>query len=135
MEIITIIEGYWDKLSHAPRHSPKEAATIAPLGAGVYCIWCDGQLDYAGETRSLIRRMRNLNDTRNHTFRRKVGHKILNFPKVTASQTFSPEHELELNEYMAKHYLVTFIEVPFGRKEVEDFIWKNVLKRTHGAKG
>lgn len=127
-------ESAWKKLSTARKYTPDKAIEAAPLIAGVYCIWRGKKLVYAGETALLKRRMKNLQDTRNHTFRRKVGYQQFHLQPITASEKFSKQIEIKLTSFFRKNYKISFLKVPLGRKELEEYIITNKLLKKHGAK-
>lgn len=103
-----------------------EWASTFPKKAGVYIIRENDKILYIGETGYLLGRMKDLVDTRNHSFRRTLGElKFSNEPtyyKATTSKKYSNEIELRLNEYITQHLTVSTLEVPFGRKEVEEYL-------------
>lgn len=127
-------ETAWGMLRMAKKYFLEEAIKSAPLEAGVYCIWKNKELAYVGESRRLRRRMKNLQDTRNHTFRRRVGYEQFGLQPITASEKFTKENEVKLTSFFRQNYKVSFIEVPLGRKELEEYIIENKLLKKHGAK-
>jgi len=81
--------------------------------AGVYVIWSkrgNKSAQYVGETTSLIERFKDLGSWRNHTFTRKIKNKYnLNTPESIRSKINSL-------------YEISFIEIDFGRKEIEEYL-------------
>jgi hypothetical protein len=104
---------------------PRESWTDGiPENPGVYAIWdiTENSLAYIGETTSLKSRMRDIGKTKKHTFRRKVAKK----PEMTSND------EAGLSEKISKRYAVSFIEIQFGRAELEEFLilrWKPELNK------
>jgi hypothetical protein len=95
-----------------------------PENPGVYAIWDinERNLAYIGETSSLKSRMRDIGKIKNHTFRRTVAKK----PEMASNE------EADLSAKMSNHYAVSFIEVQFGRAELEEFLilrWKPELNK------
>ena len=95
-------------------HGPEWAAE-APSQAGVYAIWerDSGRLVYIGETSDLRARFRDLRQTANHTFRRSAKVR-LGLPKNARAARVSVA--------MSNAYELAFISVPFGRKELEEYL-------------
>ena len=56
-----------------PQWFLEEAFERAPAKAGIYGIWKGETLEYVGETGNLKKRIGDLRDTRNHTFRHSIG--------------------------------------------------------------
>ncbi len=97
-----------------------------PEGPGVYAVFELGTLAYVGESGQLRGRMSDLYDTRNHTLRRSLGKKWLSdqagFVEATSSRKFPLHIEDQLAAQMASALSVTTIVVPFGRREIEEWI-------------
>lgn len=93
---------------------------------GVYCLFDKGALIYVGESGDLNGRMRDLKQTRNHTFRRSLGAHLFGnrpgFEPASSKRCFSSELEMELNVYMTCHVTVSSAEIHFGRKEIEEHL-------------
>jgi hypothetical protein len=93
---------------------------------GVYCIFEEDKLIYAGETGSLRGRMRDLLDTRNHTLRRQLGTvKFSDHPEYASANSrvkFPDEVEKVLTDFMLASLKVKAIPVQLGRKEIEEHI-------------
>jgi hypothetical protein len=92
-----------------------------PSNAGVYAIFYNDQLFYIGESANLKERMKELKRTVNHSFRRKLG-KFIEPDAVVVKGKFSPELELRLNQEYEMNISVSFIEVNFGRIEIENYL-------------
>lgn len=92
-----------------------------PSNAGVYAIFYDGQLFYIGESANVKERMKELKRTVNHSFRRKLG-RFFEPDSVIERGKFSPELETRLNEEYERNISVSFIEVNFGRIEIENYL-------------
>ncbi len=95
-------------------------ASDVPQDAGVYVLWKDAAPIYVGETSSLRSRMRDLTRIENHTFAR-----------LTCKQfSIEPTDKAGLIGVLSKTYKLSFILVPFGRKEVEEYLilrWRSSL--------
>lgn len=114
-------------------HVRQPAATTAltrrtystiPSVSGFYAIYEHKALIYVGETGCLSERFRDIFQTRNHSFRRKLG-KILygsepGFVAATSQRSFRPDLEGRLTAHMET--ALTFLIVPmvFGRTEIEE---------------
>ena len=88
-----------------------------PKRGGIYVIWTlrTGKAIYVGETCNLNSRLGDLGRIANHTFRRK------------ASKIHRTHQKKALDKVMFENYLLSFKTVPFGRKEVEEYLilkWK-----------
>lgn len=105
-----------------------------PTAAGVYVIQHKGVLVYVGETGSLRGRMKDLLDTRTHTLRRTLGervhHRDPDYVAASASHKFPERIELALNEYMSRELSIACLPVELGRKELEEFIEKDLDPET-----
>lgn len=108
----------------------------APVGAGVYAIrqTNTNTLIYVGETGSIKARMDDLKDSRRHSLRRSLGKKLFferqDFVDATTSNKFPPEIENLLNAHITAELQVAWIEVPLGRKELEEFIVTSLAAET-----
>lgn len=110
----------------------KEWISGIPSNAGVYVLKDDDEIVYVGETGNLRGRMKDLLDTRNHSLRRRIGEKFYSdidgFKRATARIKF-PEHiEFLVNEHICKRLVLGYIEVSFGRKELEETIQAGINK-------
>ncbi len=96
--------------------------------AGVYAIFEDGELIYVGETGCLRKRLKDLWNTRHHSLRRTVGHKLFsnrkNYIKATSKIKYPDSWEEELVIYL-KNLEIKALPVPFGRKEIEEYLVSN----------
>jgi len=104
-------------LQRAARRTPFDDqawASDVPTTGGVYALWerSSGAMIYVGETSSLRLRMRDLGRSINHTCRR----------KIAAKEGMVGAPEAELSDVIAKHYVVSFLPVALGRKELEEFL-------------
>ncbi len=93
-----------------------------PSVGGVYVIWgiSTGVPVYVGETCHLNHRFIDLGQKSRHTFRRKAA-KILNL---------SNAKEKALSQAISEGYTLSYLPIPFGRKEVEEFLilrWQKTL--------
>jgi len=94
--------------------------------AGVYIIRIGEEIRYVGETGNIHKRMKDLLQTYNHTFRGSLG-KLLysnekDYFKASSRKKFSDRIEIELNKYMFERCKVSFLGIGLGRKELEEFI-------------
>lgn len=96
-----------------------------PDHPGVYVLFektADAySLIYVGETGNLRERMNDICRTVNHTFRRQLGHKRFAQPKPK-KQKFNSETESALDAFMDEYLYVSFLEVNFGRTEIETYL-------------
>lgn len=108
----------------------RQWAKQAPNEAGVYVIKEGDNLIYVGETGNLRGRMGDLLDSRNHCVRRTLGERLFNarngFYKATASLKFPPDIETLLNTHISNNLYIAYLTVPLGRKELEEFIDKEL---------
>ena len=95
-----------------------------PEKAGIYAIFDKEKFIYVGETSQLRERMKDIRRTVNHTFRRKLG-KLLDENEIIEKYKFSSSFEGKLNEYCKLNITVSYLEVNFGRLEIESFIIRN----------
>jgi hypothetical protein len=97
-----------------------------PNKAGVYIIKDEKTIIYVGETGNLKGRMRDLFDSRNHTFRRNIGKFLFSdnakFIPASSRLRFPEEIESLINDYMIRNLKILFIEIDLGRKELEEYI-------------
>ena len=116
------LEGYEEALSSSERLSPLSAvdwASDVPHEAGVYVIWQRKKPIYVGQTSSLSARMVDLARPVNHTFSRK-----------TCKALEIPESSLVEFKKAMKKYKLSYIQVPFGRSELEEYLvlrWRKSL--------
>jgi hypothetical protein len=100
-----------------------------PARPGVYAIWerASGRPIYVGETADLKARMRDLGRYPNHTCRRKLA-KSFGIPK---------SDEVALSKRIAATHQLSFIEVGFGRMELEEYLsvlWAKTLINSPGRR-
>lgn len=92
-----------------------------PKKAGVYAIFYKDKLVYVGESANLKERMKEVKRTYNHSFRRKLG-KHLNVEALIINGKFPLELETLLNEHYLEFLGFTYVEVNFGRLEIENHL-------------
>lgn len=96
-----------------------------PNKAGLYCIFDKGELFYIGETAKLRERMAEVHRTYNHSARRILGKRDYPNSKIVKGK-FVPQNgidiELELNNHFVNHLSFSFVEVSFGRLELESYL-------------
>lgn len=88
--------------------------------AGLYAIFEQEKLVYVGETGNLRKRMSDITRTVNHSFRKQIGAR--NFSGLKSSKKFDDDIELLLDQYFDEQLHVSFIEVNFGRLEIEAYL-------------
>ncbi|VXB46764.1 MULTISPECIES: GIY-YIG nuclease family protein [Chryseobacterium] len=88
---------------------------------GIYAIFeGNDKIIYIGETGNLCKRMSDITRTVNHTFRKKIGK--LKFGGIKSSEKYDSEIEVLLDKYFDEELHITFIEVNFGRLEIETYL-------------
>lgn len=92
-----------------------------PNRAGVYAIFDNNEFVYVGETADIRERMKDVRRTANHSFRRKLGKKLVENAEILTHK-FQDSIENTINEYCVNHISGTFIEINFGRLEIESHI-------------
>jgi hypothetical protein len=95
-----------------------------PNSPGVYALFeKDNRILYIGESGNLRERMNEINRTVNHSFRKQIGY--LRFNGTKSSKKYDLDVETKLDKYFAEELYVAFIEVYFGRLEIEEFLISN----------
>lgn len=95
--------------------------TDFPNSPGVYAIFLFDELIYIGETSDIKSRMKDLKNTYNHTLRKKLGKSFFK-DALIINQKFSEEIENRLNLIFQHGITISFIEVNFGRSEIENHL-------------
>ena len=119
----SILESYESALFSARRLKPLASTSWAskvPSEAGVYIIWDRKKPIYVGQTSSLSARMNDLAKPINHTFSRKTC-KALDIDEKCVH---------ELAAAISSKYKLSYVQVPFGRAEVEEYLvlrWRKFL--------
>lgn len=92
--------------------------TFIPDHPGVYALF-EGKegLLYIGETGNLKERMSDICRTVNHTFRKQLGHK--RYGAIKSRKKFDSDIEALLDIFFNESLHVAFIEVNYGRVEIE----------------
>ena len=88
--------------------------------SAIYVLFEKDKLVYVGETGNLLERMSDITRTYNHSFRKQVGAE--KFGGKKSSKKFSPEIEEKLDKYFDDEISLSFIEVNFGRLEIETYL-------------
>lgn len=98
-----------------PVTSSADWAADVPERAGAYGIWDvkSGTLVYVGQTSDLRSRFRDLGRYENHSFRRTAA-KQLRVARVAGEEA--------LSQTLAGRYQIAYIEVAFGRAEIEEYL-------------
>lgn len=103
-----------------------------PTDAGVYALKENRKVVYVGETGNLRGRMNDLLDSRHHTVRRTIGERYFSkakgFKKATVKKKFPDKIEKKVNKYICDNLKIACLEVPLGRKELEEFIEAGIPK-------
>ena len=104
-------------LEGAPRRSmfgSGDWAADVPATPGVYALWdiSSSAMVYVGETASLLHRMQDIGRSVNHTCRRKLAkrHRLANATEDV------------LSKEIGLRYVMSFIAVPIGRLELEEYL-------------
>lgn len=99
--------------------------STVPDFPGVYALFekikDEYKLIYIGETGNLRDRMNDVCRTVNHTFRRQLGNKRFMVEKQKKKK-FADEVEAALNAFFDNHLYVSFLQVNFGRTEIESHL-------------
>ena len=92
---------------------------IWPAKSGVYALYQGKKLVWVGESGDLSGRARDLFRTKNHSFRRLLGAKLLrdrsDFEPATSKKSFSPEIK-----FMERKLTFLVVPVAVGRIEIEE---------------
>ncbi|RMA67709.1 GIY-YIG nuclease family protein [Ulvibacter antarcticus] len=97
---------------------------MIPDGPGIYALFeKNNKLLYIGESGSLRERMGEINRTVNHSFRKQIDH--IRFNGVKSSKKYNSEVETKLDKFFDEEIYVSFVEVYFGRLEIEEFMISN----------
>jgi predicted GIY-YIG superfamily endonuclease len=91
--------------------------------AGVYAVFCNDDILYIGESASIKERMKEIKRTINHSFRKKLGKHLYKDAALNKGK-FADEIEKLLNEYYITNIYVSFVEITFGRIEIEEELIK-----------
>lgn len=121
--------------NHRKIFMTREWTRLAPTEAGVYVIIENKKIIYVGESGNLQGRMTDLLDSRHHTVRRTIGKKhyfnVKGFKSATSKKKFPPHIEDLVNDHICKRCYMSYLEVPIGRKELEEFI-QNEIEAENG---
>lgn len=103
-----------------------------PSTAGVYVLKEKDDIVYVGETGNLRGRMKDLLDSRHHTVRRTIGQKFYStidgYVNATNKIKFPVHIESMVNSHLCTKYSLAYLCVSLGRKELEEFIIKEINK-------
>lgn len=88
----------------------------------IYALFKDEQLIYIGETGDLKKRMSDITRTANHTLRKKIGGKVFNVFLEKDKGKFNDYVEEKIDKYFDEKLYLSFVEVNFGRLEIETFL-------------
>lgn len=87
---------------------------------GIYAIFDNNNLVYIGETGDILKRMADITRTVNHTFRKQIG--ANKFNGIKSSKKFDADIEELIDKYFDTNLYLTFIEVNYGRLELEIYL-------------
>ena len=88
---------------------------------GIYALFEKKEnLIYIGETGNLFKRISDITRTVNHTFRKQIGK--VKFNGIKSSKKYNPEIEELIDKYFDDELFISFIEVNFGRLEIETYL-------------
>lgn len=120
-EITKTAEKIFNKLKTSIRYNFFTDKNKIISQKGIYVVWKKNtyQPVYIGETRDLKARYKDMHNTLNHTLRRKTGKRKYKLT-ATSKQKFSNEIENELNEYFKNYLELSYIQITFGRVELQD---------------
>lgn len=127
-ELLDTLHQAQEKLLRAKKHKVKKSVewrrNEIPDSPGIYALFEKGnKLLYVGESGNLRKRMSDINRTVNHSFRKQIGNRKFN--GIKTSKKFSDAVESKLDKYFNEEIYVSFIEVFFGRLEIEAFLISN----------
>ncbi|WP_407532159.1 GIY-YIG nuclease family protein [Elizabethkingia miricola] len=89
--------------------------------SGIYVLFeANNNIIYIGETGNLYKRMSDITRTVNHTFRKQIGN--LKFGGNKSRKKYDLEIEAMLDKYFDEELFITYIEVNFGRLEIETYL-------------
>ena len=101
-----------------------------PSRAGVYVLRENDAIIYVGKSGNLRKRMQDLLDSRHHTVRRTIGQKLFSshdgFTCATTKKKFPDHIETLLNNHIGSNLSIAYIQVPLGRKELEELVLDSV---------
>lgn len=99
-----------------------------PDEAGVQAIRqkADNVVIYIGQTGNIKERMEDLLETRNHSARRTLGHRLykemIGYEKADQSNKFPAEFEILLDKHVTAELQVAYLKVKLGRLELVEMI-------------
>ena len=96
----------------------------------MYILIENNRIVYVGETGSIKGRMRDLCDSRHHNVRRNIGSKYYSKEKgykpASCKDKFPDHIEKLVDQYIKNKLKLSYLEVELGRKEVEEYIEKDL---------
>lgn len=127
-----LIESIEESLLDLPRYQlySHEWKTFAPNHAGVYFLWENASIIYVGESANIQKRMLDLQRTRNHTLRRKIGRELFSkhelYSEASSKDNYHKVIEDAINSYAIEKITVSYLPLVVGRKEVESYFIKRI---------
>lgn len=126
----TLKEQLLDASNWKPITLTRQWAKGIPPDSGVYVLKDQKTIVYVGETGNLAKRMADFLDSRHHSARRSLGERHYSdtkgFKKATTTKKFPEQIEDLLNNYISLNIVLAYLTVPIGRKELEEFIEKDI---------
>ncbi len=115
-----------DQDNHVAVTLTDEWAKKTPDEAGVYAAFEEDDLVYVGETVNIQKRMKNLQNSRQHALRRNIVK--LNFsdskgyPEADGNKLFPQEIEKKVDNWLENKIRIAFLPTTLGRAELEEKI-------------
>lgn len=107
--------------------------TFIPPKPGVYILFDDNhKILYVGESGNLNARLNEINRTVNHSFRRELGCRM--FKVLKSRRKYEPEIETLLDKFFEDKLYVSFLEVNFGRLEIETYLISKYESEIYNSK-
>ena len=89
---------------------------------GVYLAFEKGKIVYVGETTNLCKRFIHLTNTQNHCLRISIGKDKKACKKGSSRKKCPPHTEKEIDRWLTQGMKFTWLNIPLGRKEIEEKI-------------
>lgn len=100
--------------------------------AGVYCFFINNELKYIGESGCLKKRINDLLNTKNHSFRRSFGEVSFQdnklYTKASSQKGYHADIEVLLNNKMKTEFSFSYKAMNIGRKEFEEWLQEDLLE-------
>lgn len=123
---LTYLEGQVLKQDKKNIELSQKWVELFPSKPGVYVILENDKPIYVGETGNIRGRMRDLLDSRHHTFRRSVGRlefsKENSYKNADSKRKFPTHIECLVTGLIKKKFKICYLPLVLGRKELEERI-------------